>query len=407
MEINKFNVKKILDSAEQLSPKIIALRRHFHKNPELGFKEFKTNNRICEELNKLSVFKLNNSIAGTGITGLLKPDNASNNSRVVGLRADMDALPLQEDNKLSYKSKNDGIMHACGHDGHMAMLLGALMILGEYREEFTGNVKFIFQPAEEHYGGARDMIKGGALAEPKLDGIFGLHQMPTLDFGKIAVSPGPVMAGGGGFMIRVEGAGCHAAYPWKGIDLVSAVADLCLKLQSIHNRISALENIVLALTSIKSSEDAFNIIPNAITIKGTLRTFSSETRETILKEITKILKGFDLAYGTKSKFELFEGYPPTVNDPDLAEIIKTTAEMLGYPCQDMVKEMGSEDFAYYQQQTKGGYFILGVGDAKHQAALHNPGFDFDDSVLVRGAAMLAMCAINFLNQDTNVKDLED
>lgn len=392
----KITAEEINNLAQNLEEKIISLRRDFHMHPELGFQETRTSKRICEELQQLEIFDLKTGLAKTGITCLLK-ENTSDNTKAVGLRADIDALAMQEINDVPYKSKNDGVMHSCGHDGHTAALLGAATILNNFKDRINGNVKFIFQPAEEQYGGGKDMVNEGVLENPKVDAIFSLHQMPSAPYGTISVSEGPVMASGGGFTITMRGCGCHAAYPWTGIDIVTAASESCVKLQSIYKRISALEKFVVSVTSFETSSNTYNIIPEEVIIKGTIRTFEEEVREKIISEIENILKSTDTSYGTTTEFVWNGGYPPTVNAHEPVEVIKSSADALGYPVEEMIVSMGSEDFSYYQQKIPGGYFNLGTGDGKNDAGLHNPGFDFDDKVLTRGAAMLAMCAVKFLN----------
>jgi amidohydrolase len=303
---------------------------------------------------------------------------------------------MQEINDIPYKSKTDGVMHSCGHDAHAAMLLGAAMIVSELKDRIPGNIKLLFQPAEEMLGGGREMVKDGALKNPDIHAIFGLHQAINLDYGKVATSVGPVMAEGGTFDITIKGEGCHAAYPWRGVDIISAASELVTSLQLIHRKVSAFDDAVLTITSIKSSEDAYNIIADEVYLKGTLRTFKSEVRTLVMKEIDNVIKGLDIAKGTNTTISYREGYPATVNPPEMVDIINSAAEQLGFPMEAMDSEMGSEDFSYYQQQIPGGYFNLGVRDETHTVSSHNPAFDLDDRVLTKGAAMLAMCAVEFL-----------
>ncbi|XP_057772302.1 IAA-amino acid hydrolase ILR1-like 4 [Salvia miltiorrhiza] len=377
---------------------MVGIRRKIHENPELGYQEFETSNLIKQELEKMGI-SYKHPVAGTGLLGFI----GSGQPPFVAIRADMDALALQEMVESDYKSKNDGKMHACGHDGHVTMLLGAARILQEHRNLLKGTVVLVFQPAEEGGGGARKMIEAGSLDD--VQAIFGLHNDPLLPLGQVACRPGPLAAGSGIFEAEISGKGGHAAIPQQAIDPILAASNVVVSLQQLVSRESdPLDSLVLTVAKFRGG-GAFNVIPDSVTIGGTFRAFSVKSLRYLKQRIEEVIVGqaavqrcnATVAFDT----EEMPMYPPTVNDKELHKHFQRVAgDMLGTAnVTDYNPVMGAEDFSFYQELIPGYFFILGTRDKAAQeqpALLHSPYFSFNEDALPVGAALHASLAVRYL-----------
>lgn len=375
----------IIKEAHEIESNLVEMRRHFHMYPETMYEEEKTATFIENELKNIGLLPIR--VAGTGITAILR---GTKEGKTIGLRADMDALNITEKNDKTYISKISGKMHACGHDAHMACLLGAARILWKYKEFLNGNIKFIFQPAEEGGAGAYKMINEGIL--DGVDEIFGLHVWSPLDTGKIGIRSGPVMASSDIFEIIIRGKGGHAAFPHLCIDPSAVVPEIYNALQKIISReIDPLETAVISIPVFNGS-NAHNIIPTRFTLKGTLRTLNSTIRDYIIKRMHEIVKGYAEAWRCKAELKFSEpSYPLVVNDAELTKKISEILVPLG-PLTNIPPNMGGEDFAFYQQKVKGVFLFLGVKNIEKNIIHphHHPKFDIDEDVLWKGAAIYSL-----------------
>jgi hippurate hydrolase len=365
---------------------LVALRRDIHAHPELALKETRTAGIVARELSARGIEA--QSLAGTGIVGVLKKGGGT---RSIGLRADMDALPIPEKNLFAHASRNPGRMHACGHDGHTVMLLGAARYLAENIEHaaFDGTVHFIFQPAEEAEDGGRLMVEDGLFRRFPMDAVFGLHNWPELPAGEMAVMSGPVMAGTRAFEILLHGRGCHAALPHQGIDPLVAAAHLLLALQTVLPRnLPPGEGAVLSVTQVHGG-DALNAIPDDAVLRGTIRGFKAKTGTLIEDAIHRLCAGIEHAFGVRASIVFNERYPATINSADEAEICcAAAAGILGAAKlrRGEPPSMASEDFSYMLREKPGCYVWLGNGPGNGERALHNPHYDFNDEILAIGVS---------------------
>lgn len=389
-----------IEEAGRLEDKLIEIRADFHKHPELAFHEEWTSRRIAEILRELKLDEVHTGIAKTGVVGLLR---GSAPGKTFAIRSDMDALPIQEENDVPYRSQNDGIMHACGHDVHMTALLGAAMILSEMRDEIKGNVKFIFQPAEEVAGGAKIMVEEGVLEKPpKVDAIIGMHVWPGIDAGTIGVKAGPAMAAMDKFEIVVRGPGGHGAMPHLTSDPVVAAAQIVNSLQTVVSRsIEPIQPVVFSVCMIQGGH-AFNIIPEEVRMVGTARTLDENVKATAIDKVRKILKGTGDAMDVECQFRYMDGCPALINDPAMIQLIeKAGAALLGSGnVLKLEPTMGGEDFTYFARAVPGAMFCLGVRDeqAGLTSPVHRSTFDVPAKVLTIGAAMLSQAALIYLNE---------
>jgi len=380
------NVERIAEFHDDLTN----WRRDIHAHPELGFEEQRTSDLVAKKLAEFGceVFR---GIGRTGVVGRLR---AGSSTRSIGLRADMDALPIQEATNLAYRSRHEGRMHACGHDGHTTMLLGAARYLAETRK-FDGTVNFIFQPAEEGLGGGEAMVKDGLFDRFPCDTIFGMHNRPGLAVGKFQIRTGPMMAGGAYFDITVTGRGAHGARPESGIDPVIVASHITTALQSIVSRnIRPLDTAVLSVTQIHAG-DAYNVIPEQAFIRGTARAFASATMGVIEQNMARIASGVASGFGGAAELDFRTLFPPLVNDAAEAEFIADTAA--GLVGEDNVNRQGnlvmaSEDFSFMLNRRPGAYIQIGNGDAEGGCEVHNPGYDFNDAALPLGSSLFARLA---------------
>ncbi|HRF10851.1 MAG: putative hydrolase YxeP [Candidatus Accumulibacter phosphatis] len=366
---------------------LAVIRRDLHAHPELAFNELRTSELVARELTRYGL-EVDCGLASTGVIGILRKGNSP---RAIGLRADMDALPLHEKNDFPHRSRNEGRMHACGHDGHTTILLGAARYMAEHRDDldFDGTVYFIFQPAEESEGGAEVMIAEGLFEKFPMDAVFGLHNWPGIPVGEMAVMPGPVMAGTCTFEISVRGQGCHAAMPHQGVDTLVASSHLMLALQTVVARnVHPCESAVLSITQMHAGE-AWNVIPDDAVLRGTIRSFNVETQNLVERAIERLCHGIASAFGAQIAVQFDHRYPPTVNSAAETEVCRRVAsELLGA---DQVREkelpsMGAEDFAYMLHKKPGCYVWLGNGPGTGGCTLHNPHYDFNDKILPLGVS---------------------
>lgn len=388
---SKSDIQKI---AAQIAVNLANIRRNIHSFPELGFEEKRTCHKITGLLKRIGLNQIRSPVAGTGVVGLLL--GGKGKGKTVALRADIDALPIQEESNISYKSHNAGVMHACGHDAHIAMLLGAAMILKRLRGEIKGQIKFIFQPAEECLDGAVRMIRAGALARPKADAILGLHVDPELDFGTVSCKAGPIWAAADSFEIEITGRGGHAAYHFKCIDPVLVANEIYIGLRNIERSLKGTDARVISVCSIHGGT-AFNIIPDRVTMKGTVRTFEKGVQATIMRRMREIVGGIASAHGAKWRINYQKGVPATVNDKRLDQLFRRVAREMGRSFVNAVPQMGGEDFSYYQQLIPGAIAKIGTRTRKQMPGLHNNRFDVDGRILPIGAVLLAKCALAWLN----------
>ena len=381
---------QIIPRIEEFHDDLVNWRHDIHAHPELGFEERRTSDLVAEKLAGFGC-EVHRGIGRTGVVGRLR---IGNSSRSVGLRADMDALPIQEANSFTYRSRYDGRMHACGHDGHTTMLLGAARYLAETRN-FDGTVHFIFQPAEEGLGGGDAMVKDGLFDRFPCDAIFGMHNAPGLAVGKFAIRTGAMMAGGAYFDIGVTGRGAHGARPQAAIDPVIVASHITTALQTIVSRnVKPVDTAVLSVTQIHAG-DAYNVIPQQAFIRGTARAFSAETLGMIEENMQRIATGVASGFGATAELDFRIVFPPLINDAsEAAFIADVAAELVGAdnvnPNAGLV--MASEDFSFMLNSRPGAYIRIGNGDELGGCEVHNPGYDFNDDVLGLGASLFAQLA---------------
>ena len=380
---------------------LVQLRREIHQHPELGFEEFKTSEKVKTILTQLGIPYVDN-IGETGIVATIigtQPDNG----RRIGLRADMDALPLQEKNTHDYASNVSGCMHACGHDGHTTILVGVAQYLAQHRD-FSGTIYLIFQPAEEGRGGGDRMVKDGLFTRFPMDEIYGLHNWPYLAAGKIAVLDGPAMAAGDRLAISIRGLGGHGgATPHLTIDPVRISADLITTLHTIIGReIAPLDQAVLSLCAIQSGDmNAFNVIPDTAEIIGTVRTFKPDIQDQMEAAIKRICAGVAATYGADISVDYQRIIPATINTPACAQFVRETIEANfadGTLDTETPPTFGGEDFSYMLNQVPGAYIFLGSARHDEDEPLHSPHFDFNDDVIPTGAKLLTVTALNALQR---------
>lgn len=364
---------------------LVAIRRDIHAHPELAFNEARTADIVARELAAYGL-EVHRGLAKTGVVGILRKGSSP---RAIGLRADMDALPMHEKNAFAHRSQHPGQMHGCGHDGHTTMLLGAARYMAEHRDELDldGTVYFIFQPAEESEGGAKVMIEDGLFAQFPMDQVYGLHNWPGIPAGEMAVMPGPVMAGTCAFEISVHGRGCHAAMPNQGVDTLVVASQLVLALQTVVSRnLHPCESAVVSVTQIHGGE-AWNVIPDDTILRGTIRSFKPDIQTQIESAIERLCAGIAATFGAQIKVHFDLRYPPTVNSAAETAICRATAKaVLGEAQlrQDEMPSMAAEDFAYMLQVKPGCYVWLGNGPGTGGCSLHNPHYDFNDTILPIG-----------------------
>lgn len=390
---------KIKGLSSELFERVVEIRRHIHAHPELSFQERETSAFICKKLDEYGI-KYSHGIAGTGITALIEGNNPQ--KKVVGLRADIDALPIVEENEVPYRSQNNGVMHACGHDVHTSSLLGTAMILNQLKEEFEGTIKLVFQPGEEKApGGAKMMIEEGVLEKPKINSMIGQHVMPLIPVGKVGFKPGVYMASADELYLTIKGKGGHAAQPQSLIDPVLITAHILVALQQIVSR-NASPTIPSVLSFGKlMAQGATNVIPNEVKVEGTFRTLDEQWREEALQKMAKMASGIAEAMGGSVEFEVVRGYPFLKNNESLTLRAKDFAVnyLGGENVVDLGIWMAAEDFAFYSQQVDSCFYRLGTRNEEKGiiSGVHTPTFDIDEKALETGVGLMSWIALNELN----------
>jgi len=371
---------------------IIETRRDLHKHPELSFKEFRTSKIVSEKLEKFG-FEVQTNIGKTGVVGILK---GKHKGKTIAMRADMDALPIQEKSDVPYKSINDGIMHACGHDAHVAILLGAAEILSKKTNQINGNIKFIFQPAEEGFGGAQYMIDDGAIDD--VDEIYGLHVWNYQKAGTVGIKSGPVMAAADKFMVSIKGIGGHGAAPQGTVDATIVASYLIQSLQTIVSRnINPLESTVITIGQINGGNN-FNIIADKIILKGTARAYTQENRDLIKKRMHEMCKGVGQTFGAEIQLNYKDGYPPVINDNNITNNVKKAVnKIIPDGIVSPYLSMGGEDFSYFANKVPGCFFFLGsLPDGKEimSTPQHCSHYDIDEDVMLIGSSIFIELGLN-------------
>jgi hippurate hydrolase len=374
------NPSRTFADIDDLVPGLVAFRRDLHAHPEMAFEEHRTAGLVAGALRELGM-EVHEGIAGTGVVGVLR---SGSSPRMVGLRADMDALPIVEQGERAHISRRAGVHHACGHDGHTAMLLGAARHLARTRD-FDGCVAFIFQPAEEGRGGAREMVRQGLFERFPCESVFALHNWPDLPVGTAATRPGPIMAAADRFEIVVRGKGAHAALPHQTPDAVLAAADLVTQLHTIvSRRVPPTHNAVLSVTRISGGQ-SHNVLPSAVELTGTVRSFDATVQDRIEEAIRDIAAGVARGSGTRIDVEYVRYYPATVNSDAQAQLALEAARSAGLQATlAPAPAFTSEDFAFMLQERPGAYLWLGQGRGKDTVSLHHPAYDFNDDALAGG-----------------------
>jgi amidohydrolase len=396
--------QRVAAAAEALRPQLVAQRRDFHMHPELSNREERTSRVVAERLRALGLTDVKTGVGKHGVTALLvggKP------GPVVAVRADMDALPIQEVNDVPYKSQTPGVKHACGHDVHTTVELGVAEVLSKMKDEVRGTVKFIFQPAEEgapagEEGGAKLMIKEGAFDNPRPQAVFGLHTEPNLQAGQIGYHSGPAMASADTFYITVKGKGAHGAQPQNGVDAVVVASQCVLALQNIRSRrIDPLEPLVITVGTIHGGE-RFNVIAGEVKMTGTMRTFNDQVRERSIAMMRETLQNVTAAYGATFELEMGDGNAVTYNEPALVEeTLPTIRRVVGAGNALAIKPfMPAEDFSAYQKLSPGFYYFLGVGNRAKgiTAGWHTPDYDVDEESLVVGVKVMSNVLLDYLER---------
>jgi amidohydrolase len=383
-------------AAESLREQLVAWRRDFHRYPELGFQEHRSAGVIADRLRELG-YQVQTGIAHTGVVGLLQGQHPG---PVVMVRFDMDALPVTEANETEYASQNPGLMHACGHDAHMAMGLGVATLMARRRGALVGTLKLVFQPGEEGMNGAEAMVKEGVLENPRPDVFLSTHVWSDKQVGTIDVTPGAIMAAAEKWTCTVRGKGGHGAQPDQTVDPIVAAAHIITALQTVVSRnVSPLETAVVTVGSVHGG-GAFNVIPAHVEMTGTVRTYSPQVRATVLRRVREVIEGVAAACGAEAELEIVPLTPAVINDAEVAAVVRTAAEAVvgSENVTSGERTMGSEDAAYFLQDVPGCYFFLGAANAERglTAPHHNPHFDIDEDALPLGVAVLMHAIAHYL-----------
>ncbi len=395
------NLDPLKSEIDERVPDLVAMRRDLHEHPELAFEEVRTSGIVAQRLRSLGL-EVQTGIAKTGVVGLLHGGASGADAKTIAIRADMDALPIHEMNSVDYRSQTDGKMHACGHDGHTSILLTVADVLSKRRAELTGNVKFIFQPAEEQIGGAEPMVKEGALNGA--DGIIGLHLISNHRLGMVGVRAGTVFASADRFVLTVHGKGGHAAMPNGAVDPIVASAYIITALQTLISReVSPFSPAVITIGTINAGT-AFNIIPETAVLQGTMRAFSVEDREKLLRRIQEVASGIATSLGATCDIERFDGCPPCVNDPAMTELVRNAAIATvgekNVDTSENVLTAGSDDMGVFLNTVPGCYFIVGSGNRTKETDYphHHPRFNVDEDALPTAVEVLTRAALDFIKK---------
>ncbi len=388
--------KSLKEKIDEMKDWLIGIRREIHMYPELGFEEVKTSRLISEWLERFGL-EVQKGVAGTGVIGLLR---GKSQGKTVAIRADMDALPIEELNEVPYASKIKGKMHACGHDAHVTILLGVARIFSSLRDQIKGNIKWIFQPAEEGGGGGKRMVEEGVLENPRVDAIFGAHVFPQIEIGKVGICKGKALASADRFIIKLIGQSGHAASPHLAKDPILAAGHLITQIHSIVSReVDPLESAVITIGKV-SGGTAFNIIPDEVELLGTVRALSPEIQEKMKKRIEEAVRGVTQTFGMRYDFEYEYGYPVLINEPEMIQLVASACAK-GIGEENIVEvppSMGAEDFAFYLEKVPGAFFRLGIRNESKGVVhpYHNSRFDIDEDVLPFGVEMFIRIVDRFL-----------
>ncbi|MFQ5489081.1 MAG: M20 family metallopeptidase [Phycisphaerae bacterium] len=386
---------------DELRADLVALRHDLHAHPELAYDEHRTAERVLREIQGLKNLHIRHGLAGTGIVATINPDRPG---PCVALRADMDALPLQEENPyLPYASTCPGKMHACGHDGHTTCLVGAVKVLSRFAEELPGTVKCIFQPAEESGAGGQKLVEDeGVLSDPTVDAAFALHGWPQADVGQVIVGTGPVLAAAAEFDVTLRGTGAHAAYPHTGNDLVVAAAQMVTALQTVSSRWDPVDPVVVSICHLAAGH-TYNVLPDTCRLKGTVRALNQDSHAKVLDRVRQVMTHVAGAFECQAQLEVHPGYPALENDATCADLVARVAtDLLGTDAvtTDPPSGMGGEDFAFFARQVPAAWYRIGVcpTDQPSYPALHSPQFDFADQAIEVGVQMHCRIAQRFLTE---------
>ncbi len=392
------------EDIDEIMPGVIADRRHLHAHPELSFQESETARFVAERLASLGVEDIRTGVGGNGVTGLIRGSGSGPGAdRVVAVRADMDALPILEENDEEYASTVPGVMHACGHDAHTSMLLGLARVLLDRQHDFAGTVKLLFQPAEElPPGGAIGMIRDGALEDPHVDAVLGLHVASEIPAGKVGVRAGPSSASGDQFTVRIQGKGGHAARPQNAVDPVVVGAQVVTALQTLVSRnTDPVESGVVSVTAFLAGE-AFNIIPDTAELRGTIRTLNGDVREVLERRLIETAAGIGEAMRAEVEVDYLRGYPSVINDAAMYAIVRDAAvEAVGEEqVMELPPTMGGEDFAYFSLERPAFFFMVGVRNEERGIVWphHHPRFDIDEEGMAPGIATMGLAVMNYLER---------
>lgn len=369
----------------ELLPEIAEWRQDIHAHPELGNEEHRTAALVADKLAEFGCDEILPGVGGTGVVGVIR-GKANTSGRVIGLRGDMDALPILETSGVAYPSQNQGVMHACGHDGHTAMLLGAAKYLSETRN-FDGAVVLLFQPAEEIAKGAKGMIDDGVMDQFDVDEVYGIHNMPGLPVGQFAIRPGPLLAATDEFYISITGKGGHAAEPHTTVDPTVIASHIVIALQTIVSRnADPIVQGVVSVTSFETSSHAFNVIPQSVKLRGTVRTHSADLQDLIEQRLGEVATGIATSFGGQAEVDYLRHVPITINTDENTVFAQEVAHSVSGGCVEAPLIMGGEDFAFMLQERPGAFIFLGNGDS---ASLHHPDYNFNDETIPAGCSWFA------------------
>src|SRR5215831_349474 len=401
--MSDFASDRLKSEIDELVPGMVALRRDLHEHPELGFEEVRTSSIVAQRLRSLGL-QVQTGVAKTGVVGLLRGDASRPGAKTIAIRADMDALPIHELNEIDYRSAVEGKMHACGHDGHTAIALAVAALLSKRQAELTGNVKFIFQPAEEGRGGAYLMVQEGVMED--VDGVIGLHLMSSYPVGLVGVRAGPVFASADGFVLRVKGKGGHAAMPHSAVDPIVISAYIITALQTLISRESSPFSPAVITVSTIQAGSSFIIIPENVEMQGTVRAFSQGVRDQLLRRISEIAHGIASAMGGSCEVQVFNGCPACVNDASMTGLVHEAAVASvgagNVESSEEVMSTSSDDMADFLKVVPGCYFIVGAHNEQKGANYphHHPRFNIDEDAMPIAVEVLARAAMDFLKSRT-------
>jgi amidohydrolase len=393
---------RLAGDIDEIMPGVIADRRHLHMHPELGFQEFETSKFVAERLASLGVDDIRTGVGKTGIIALIRGTAAKGNGKTLLLRADMDALPIEEENDVDYKSQNPGVMHACGHDAHTSMLLGVARLLSERRDHFGGTVKLFFQPAEEGLGGAMAMINDGALEDPKPDAALGLHIWQGGDTGVVEAPGGIAMVGGDGFTITVKGKGGHGAQPHLTVDPITIGAQIITALQTVVSRERTPTMPAVVSVGALHAGNASNVIPETAVMTGTIRSVTEEQRAQLARRVSEIAEGVGAAMRAEVDVAIKWGVPALVNEPEMAKLVRAAATEVVGPDNAVEGELKvvSEDMAEVLNRVPGCFFFVGSRNAERGLTYghHHPRFDIDEAALAIGIETMTRSALRYFEE---------